>query len=66
MMGRWYIDGQEIFSTLAVWLKKPVKEIMIKAENYPFELSDFSIWEGTLSQSAIQELVNLGRPFSGQ
>ncbi|MFZ4648892.1 MAG: LamG-like jellyroll fold domain-containing protein [Patescibacteria group bacterium] len=66
MMARWYIDGQEIFSRLTVWLKKPVKEIMIKAENYPFELSDFSLWEGALSSSSIQELVNIGKPFGGQ
>ncbi len=66
MRVRWYIDGKEVFSRLAVWLKKPVKEIMIKAENYPFQLSDFSLWEGALSQSAVQELVNLGRPMSGQ
>ncbi|MCX6795607.1 MAG: thermonuclease family protein [Candidatus Falkowbacteria bacterium] len=64
MVARWYIDGEEILSRLAVWLKKPVKEIMVKAENYPFELSDFSLWEGTLSKPAIKQIFDLGRPFS--
>ena len=65
MMARWYIDGQEVFSKLAVWLKRPVQKIMIQAENYPFELSDFSLWEGALSQEAISQIWAAGRPFSG-
>lgn len=58
----WYIDGEQVISKPAIWLRKPVKEIIIKADNYPFQLSDFGLWEGTISQEKARELFQAGKP----
>lgn len=65
MVFRWYIDGTVMFERLAVWLKKPIKEVMINSENYPFILSDFTLWAGSLSQEEIVNIFEAGRPQLG-
>ncbi|MBI2459554.1 MAG: hypothetical protein HYV53_03315, partial [Parcubacteria group bacterium] len=59
-----YIDGVEKIRAPKVWFRRPITKLVIRGENWFYDIDELAIWQGALSPAEIKDYYNSGQPHS--
>jgi hypothetical protein len=60
---KFYVDGTAVYSRpITPPDDLPFTGIMLRGENYPYEVDEFTIWQGALMQNDLSLYINSGQP----
>ncbi|MBI4778961.1 hypothetical protein HY797_00720 [Candidatus Falkowbacteria bacterium] len=59
-----YVDGVEKIKVPKVWFRRPITKLVIRGENWWYNIDELAIWQGALSRTEIKDHYDSGQPHS--